>query len=386
MDLKAIVLATASVAVAASCSAGEPACALAAISDTSDVYVSNIDSETPVVVRVEGLDQRVDNPFSLSPDGSKLAYFLPGDPSVLHVSDLSGKKRRYRLSGKDPNSQLTRWESNHIVRVEREWKNMSEFFFYRLSEADGLAQSLGESEVGDDCTLSSDSKHVACMEGSRAYVDHRKVFVVPIASYSSYVGTFLLPLGQSVSSDVAPGTTIELEGYSQGTAHLSYQNEGSVGPSETWLHSGDVLPIDTDSGAYYLIPEFHAGDLQIRMRVRRPDEVHARASSAIAWSNDGAQLTVLFGTYIATLRRMGSSHWQVESQGVLAFDPGARSLRYSGPSLLVVSGAAGHFSLNTRAWVVPSSSIAPLALPKSMNISSENGERSAIAVKDVACR
>jgi hypothetical protein len=337
-------------------------------------------------VSIEPIGHQAYNPVSLSPDGSKLAYFVDGDRSALHVSDISGTHRRFPLAADDPNSGGSRWESAHVVRVERQWRLMSEFNFYRLSDTGESAQRLRESEVGDDCTLSSDSKHVACMEGPRAYVDHRKVFVVPIASYSSYVGTFLLPLGQSISSDVAPGTTIELEGYSQGTAHLSYQNDGAGGPSETWLHSGDTFPIDTDSGVYYLIPEFHAGDTQIRMRVRKPDEAQARVSSAIAWSNDDAQVTVLFGTYIATLRRMGSSHWQVESQGVLAFDPGARSLRYSGPSLLVVGGAAGHFSLNTRAWVVPSSSIAPLALPKSMNIPSENGERSAIAVKDVACR
>jgi len=385
VDSRSIALAAISLVVTASCSGGEPVCAYAGLYAETHAYVSAFESTAPVAVSIEPISHRAYAPVSLSPDGSKIAYFVDGDRSALHVSDISGNHRRFPLAADDPNSGGTRWENAHVVRVEREWRLMSEFNFYRLSDTGESAQRLRESDVGNDCSISSDSRHVACVEGVTAFVDEVKIFEIPISTYSSYVGSFMLRLGESVSSKLAPGTTVKFKGYESDTAHLSYKTEGMESSPETWLRSGTFFPVSTDAGDYLLSPEFKPGDRQIRIRVRKPDDALANVSSAIAWADDGTRLTMLRGTYAATLKREGKSRWTLESKGILAFDTKARSMRYANPNLLVIDGGRSHFVLDTRSYTVLPSRVTPVELPKTMDATGTSGLPQAISVADVAC-
>jgi len=134
VDFRSIVLTAASLVVAASCRGGEPDCAYAGLYDKTHAYIAAFESKAPVAVSIESVGQQAYRPLSLSPDGSKLAYFVDGDRSALHVSDISGTHHRFPLAADDPNSGGSRWESAHVVRVERAWRLMSEFSFYRLSD------------------------------------------------------------------------------------------------------------------------------------------------------------------------------------------------------------------------------------------------------------
>jgi len=382
VNSRSIVLTAASLVVTASCNGGEPVCAYAGLYDDTHAYVSTFESDAPVPVPIEPISHQDYAPVSLSPDGSKLAYFVDGDRSVLHVTDLSGNHRRFQLGADDPNSGGSRWENAHVVRVERGWRLMSEFNFYRLSETGESAQRLRDSYAGDDCSLSSDSKHVACVQGTTALVDEVEIFKIPISTYSSYVGSFTLRLGRSVSSQLVPGATLKLEGYGSGTAHLSYETDGVEPSPETWERSGSFFPLNTNAGDYLLSPEFKPGDRQIRMRVRKPDDSLGHASSAIAWSDDGTRLTMVWGMYAATLKREGKSRWTLESKGFLAFDIKAKSMRYASPNLLVIDNGTSHFVLDTRSYTVLPSTVTPVELPKTMDATTLPRP---IAVADVVC-